>query len=254
MSYDVVAGRISTWSLEAHVVDHCNLRCANCCTLSPALPERFTSPAELARDLGRAARVLAPAVFKLTGGEPLLHPELPALLAAARASKISPVISITTNGHLAPRVDPAVWRLVDRVTLSHYSSAPLPAKTLAFLEEQPGLQVKWIDSFQVLDGEGHDPAEVFARCWLKVRCHLVHRGCFYMCTRPPHLLEEQEDGVELDDRPDLLRRIHAYLERDEPLASCARCLGASGPHVPHVQLRVRDGKDPSGRPPAAGSR
>lgn len=243
MAYDVVGGRIATWSLEAHVVDHCNLRCANCCTLSPALPERFTSPEELGRDLRLAARVLAPSVFKLTGGEPLLHPQLPALLEVARASGIAPALSITTNGHLALRVDPAVWRLVDRVTLSHYSSALLPPKTLAFLEAQVGLQVKWIDRFQVLDGTGHDPAETFARCWLKVRCHLVHRGVFYTCTRPPHFSAElaDADGFVLDERPDLLRRLHAYLSRDEPLASCARCLGASGPLVPHVQLRVRDG-------------
>ena len=243
MTYSIVDGRIATWSLEAHVVDHCNLRCAHCCTRSPSLPERFTELPALARDLVRAAKVVAPQVFKLTGGEPLLHPRLASLLEVARASGIAPVISMTTNGHLAPRVDPAIWTLLDRVTLSHYSSAPLPEKTLAFLRERPGLTVKWVTEFQELDGEGHDPAAVFASCWLKVRCHLVHRGRFYMCTRPPHLDGggDDDDGIDLDDRPDLRRRLLAYLEREDPLPACARCLGASGRKVAHTQLRVVSG-------------
>ena len=95
--------------------------------------------------------------------------------------------------------------------------------------------MKWIDRFQVLDGTG-DTEAIFAGCWLKVRCHLVHAGRFYMCTRPPHL-DSPEDGLVLDDAPDLLSRAHAYLTRAQPLAACARCLGASGQLVPHTQLR-----------------
>ena len=84
--YDVSDGRILTWALETHVVEHCNLRCANCCTLSPELPSWWVDPDELRRDLERAAGALRPHVFKLTGGEPLLHPELLRCLDAARAS------------------------------------------------------------------------------------------------------------------------------------------------------------------------
>ena len=87
--YAVAAGRILTWSLEAHLVDHCNLRSAHCCTLSPEFPARLVDPAALQRDLALAAGALRPHVFKLTGGEPLLHPDLPACLRAARGSGIS---------------------------------------------------------------------------------------------------------------------------------------------------------------------
>ena len=42
--YDVVDGRVRTRALEAHVIDHCNLKCAECCSLSPLLPPWFARP------------------------------------------------------------------------------------------------------------------------------------------------------------------------------------------------------------------
>jgi organic radical activating enzyme len=258
VGYEVNAGRIDTWSLEAHIVDHCNLRCAECCTLSPHLDERFTSPAELRRDLTRAATALRPHVFKITGGEPLLHPEIVPILEAARVSGISRVISVTTNGTFAPRMPPTFWRLIDRMTLSLYESAPLPDKSVAAIRERceehgVRLTIKPYLGFQRMTPEnddGHDEArarEIHKGCWLRVRCHLVHRGRFYTCTRPPHLSAvlgrdlAAEDGVELDG-DDLLPRVLHYLERDEPSGSCRHCLGATGAREPHRQLvpiRVR---------------
>jgi cyclic pyranopterin phosphate synthase len=94
-------------------------------------------------------------------------------------------------------------------------------------------------------GEAGGVRDVYAACWLKVRCHLVHRGRFYPCTRPPHLEAvfpsdgarpalDESDGVALDG-PDLARRILDKLESPEPLASCSRCLGASGRGEAHRQ-------------------
>ena len=52
--YELVSGRIKTRSLESHIVDHCNLHCWGCCSLSPYLPPWFMDPADLERDLGLA--------------------------------------------------------------------------------------------------------------------------------------------------------------------------------------------------------
>jgi hypothetical protein len=72
---------------------------------------------------------------------------------------------------------------------------------------------------------------------------MIHAGCFYLCTRPPHL-GFAEDGLELDSVD--LRHLLAYLERDEPLAACARCTGGSGEWKPHRQLPViRGGTAPA---------
>ncbi|MBU8895660.1 radical SAM protein [Corallococcus sp. M34] len=257
MHYDLHDGRILTWALEAHAATHCNLRCVQCCPLSPHLPAWTVSPERLGDELRTLARVLKPQVFKFTGGEPFLHPDLPALLDVARASGISEQFSVTTNGFLAQSAPDAVYERLDRMTLSVYSSRPLPERSIARITErceQHGiyLTVKRIDAFQQLTPDSPwaseaQTREVFARCWLKTRCHLVHQGRFYLCTRPPHVetvvrREHPElpalsevDGVSLDG-PELLARMLGYLERETPLETCRRCLGSSGPWAPHAQL------------------
>jgi organic radical activating enzyme len=261
MRYDLHDGRILTWSLEAHVTTHCNLRCVQCCPLSPHLPTWAVEPAALGEDLRKLARVLKPNLFKLTGGEPFLHPDLPGVLDAVRGSGISEQVSITTNGFLAQSAPDAVYERLDRMTLSVYDSAPLPERSIARITErceQHGvhLTVKHIDAFQRITPDAplesdDEVRAVHARCWLKVRCHLVYQGRFYTCTRPPHVATvfgrthpelsalAEVDGLSLDT-PDLLPRLLDYLERDTPLATCRHCLGASGPWEPHAQLpRVR---------------
>jgi hypothetical protein len=253
--YGVSEGRVRTWSLEAHVADHCNLRCRNCCTLSPRLPPRFTAPAELARDLALARTALAPSVLKVTGGEPLLHPDILGVLEAARASGIAPHVQVTTNGFLLDRVPDRFWTLVDRLTLSRYTSASLPGEAVdraraRCAERNVLLTVKDVAEFGVMDAAppGNPPEkarEVCRACWLKVRCHMIHGGRFYPCTRPPHLQAvlsgggagpnlAEADGVDLVG-PDLAERILAKLESPEPFASCSFCLGASGGRESHRQ-------------------
>ena len=262
----MVDGRILTWSLETHVTDHCNLRCANCCTLSPALGPWSVNPDDLRSDLERAAAVLRPNVFKLTGGEPLLHPEILRCVDVVRESRIADQVSVTTNGLPLARMADAFFDAVDRLTLSWYSSAPLPERRLAEVEERCRrhdvvLTVKRVDRFARMTP---DPpllppdraAAVHASCWLRARCHLVYRGQFYTCTRPPHLEPylramghetrlAAEDGVSLAG-PDLLGRLVRYLESEEPLASCRYCLGASGTFEPHRQVPLTPGSPPSG--------
>jgi molybdenum cofactor biosynthesis enzyme MoaA len=87
--YPVMDGRLQTRSLEAHIVDHCNLTCVECCSLSPLLPEWSADPGQLVDDVARAARVLQPRVFKLVGGEPTMHPALVDILRGVRGTGIA---------------------------------------------------------------------------------------------------------------------------------------------------------------------
>jgi cyclic pyranopterin phosphate synthase len=251
--YPVVDGRVQTRALEAHVVDHCNLTCAGCCSLSPALAARFDDPAALARDLALAARVLAPRVFKLVGGEPLLHPELAALAAAVRASGIAPRVSLTTNGLLLARAPDAVWAALDAVTVSLYprvgpgddDRARIAARAA---EHRVALNWKRQDRFVAMDRATpcDDPAEnaaVFGRCWIRERCHLLRDGVFYTCTRPAHFRsylgaarDLSGDGLRLHEGPAMGGELLAYLTRAEALAACSLCHGGDAPTAPHRLL------------------
>lgn len=253
MAYRIHEGRLSTWSLEIHVTDHCNLACAGCCTLSPHLATRFCDPEQVAGDLARVAPVLRPQVVKLTGGEPLLHPDIVRIAEITRASGVGERVSMTTNGHLFGRAPDALLEALDRVTVSWYASAPLSEAALDTIrrrceDHSVRLNLKHYEQFQTLDCQTRAPSDartaaIFDACWLKGRCHLLHRGRFYLCTRPPHLDDVlgrggalvERDGLALDDveRPG---RLKAYLEREEALDACGSCLGGGGPWRSHRQL------------------
>jgi hypothetical protein len=258
VSYEVRHGRVQTWSLEAQAVDHCNLRCAQCCQLAPHLKERCLEPEVLARDLERAATVLEPQVFKLTGGEPLLHPEIVRLLEVVKASGIAPTVQVTSNGLLLAKMPDAFFSSVDRLKVSWYTSAPLSESALARIEarcreHEVELAVRAYDAFQDLtpeplflsDGEAK---RSYAGCWLKSRCHTLHRGRFYACSRPPrlepylrarghanHLAEE--DGVDLDS-PRLLALEQFEHPRERSVASAPPAPPRRGPRL-RLTLRLR---------------
>jgi hypothetical protein len=256
MVYILHKERILTWSLEVHLVDHCNLACEHCCTLSPFLPPRFVPLDRLERDLTLAAAVLRPKILKLTGGEPLLHPDIVGCLEVVRATGISECVSITTNGFPAPEAPSDTWSLIHRLTVSLYPSTPLPDETLRLIDdlrERHSFLLNWksCDRFARMNEDGPRPdadrtQAIYEGCWLKLRCNMLRDGRFYKCTRPPYLdacttnpkvkgTLTPGDGIPLS-APDLFKRVLRYLESSEPLLSCRLCLGASGEREPHRQL------------------
>jgi hypothetical protein len=256
-------GRVRVEAFELHLVEHCNLRCANCCNMSPLVAERTLSLPELEHLCRRMAEVLDVDVFKIMGGEPLLHPDIAGALQVIRQSGISGKVRLFTNGLLLGSMKPEFWSHLDELTISSYSSAPVKPHLLALARAQARahdfvLNVKEVTAFsQVLSPAFRaDVGETFRRCWLRHRCLVVRGGRFYMCTRAayaPDFLaraacEPVPAGVELDregdgiaiDAPDLAARLVAYMNRGQPLAACHHCLGGDGALQPHHQLRRAD--------------
>jgi hypothetical protein len=141
----------------------------------------------------------------------------------------------------------ACWGLIDRLTVSWYSSRPLPEERVEWVRRRCDVQgvhltIKRIAQFQRMNAPSPNSpqraCEVFSSCWLKTRCHMVHDARFYLCTRPPGLnlvrgAQAQDDGLALAQVS--LRELIGYLERAEPLVSCQYCLGARGEWIEHRQ-------------------
>lgn len=257
-------GRVRVEAFELHVVEHCNLRCANCCNMSPLVAERVLAVDELAAFVTRMAAVLHADVVKIMGGEPLLHPELARVIRVLRASGIGDRVRLFTNGLLLAQQDDAFWDAVDELTISSYTSAPVKPATLALARARARrhdlvLNVKPVDEFaQVLspryEADDARVAQTFARCWLRHRCLVVRGGRFYTCTKaayaddffaraehepPPAPLDRTHDGLPLD-HPDLAGALAAYLNSEAPLGACRYCFGGDGATEPHYQLSRAD--------------
>nr|WP_302491074.1 4Fe-4S cluster-binding domain-containing protein [Burkholderia pyrrocinia] len=240
--------------MEAHIVDHCNLTCAECCSLSPLLPEWHANPDSLEADLRKAAKVLSPRMFKLVGGEPLLHPALVELVERVRATGIAPVISVTTNGLKLGEMPDAFWQAVDALTISRYPKPSLSPDLIAHVEHQAArfdVRLNWKvqDVFTTMNraqpGTDRDDAQrLYRDCWIRERCHMIRDGMFYTCTRPAHFhtlykgeKDFQSDGLPLRDDAGMLDAMLAYLQREAPLEACLHCQGGSAPVAPHRILK-----------------
>jgi len=256
-------GTIATHSLEVHVTDHCNLRCAGCCVLSPLAARSFIDAAVLERDLGWVREVLRPSVFKLSGGEPLLAPNIVELARIAKASRVAPKVSMTTNGVLLARAPDALFEQLDAITISIYPGIGIDEPSLAALRlraERFGVSLneKVQERFQSMTRHAAEPdaavvRDVFDTCWLRHRCHTLRDGVLFACSRPIGLdaladaggALAERDGLSLEPRACLAEDLRRYLERVEPLASCTRCLGGTGALMPFRQLTRAEVRDRS---------
>ncbi|WP_091551756.1 GTP 3',8-cyclase MoaA [Micromonospora pattaloongensis] len=114
-------GRVAT-DLRVSLTDRCNLRCTYC---MPAEGLAWLPGPDVLTDdeVGRLIRVaverLGVTEVRFTGGEPLLRPGLPRIVAAAAALTPRPTLSLTTNGiGLARLAGPLRAAGLDRVNVS----------------------------------------------------------------------------------------------------------------------------------------
>lgn len=253
-------GRIRVESFELHVVEHCNLRCANCCNISPHVPKRVLAIDEVEALCSRMAKVLSAEVLKIMGGEPLLHPDIATLLRVFRASGLGDRVRLFTNGLLLPTMPEPFWEALDHLTISNYASAPVKPAILDMVRQRSRehgfvLNIKHVSEFSQVVSPRLEPSpektqQTYDRCWLRHRCINVRNEQFYMCTRASYgpefersvaqgahggLKTADGDGISLD-APDLSSRIEAYLNRKDPLGACGHCFGGDGEVEPHYQL------------------
>jgi hypothetical protein len=274
----VTDGRIVAPKLEYNVVEHCNYSCDQCSHFSPYLRQGFPALASFERDLGALAPLYHVGRFRFVGGEPLLRKDIADFIAAVARSGIADGIEICTNGSLLATVDDAVFRGIDRLSISWYPDARCDQGKIDLARRKCAdfgvrLKVEKIDRFRSMQVDR--PLEdaqlvdrIFRSCLIAHSwgCQTFHEGRFYLCSRAiftgaylqkpglrdPGLREPgrvapdfiADDGCPLHE-PDLLARLAVYLNRQEPLKSCAYCLGTVGKYAAWRQLPPDERKAPA---------
>ncbi|MDP2062834.1 MAG: hypothetical protein Q8J98_06980 [Phaeovulum sp.] len=238
--------------LEIIVADHCNITCRQCNHGSPAIGKWYVSPEDIGRDLAMLARHYQPAFLKYIGGEPLLHPDLPGILRAGRASGIASHHMLVTNGMLLDRMPAEAWPLLDEIEVSHYPAAGLSESDLArhrATAKAHGVRftlnahAEFRRTFTRIRNDDDALVEkIFKACkpanvW---GCHGIYKGAIYRCPQSiyaPRLAGTEDfDGFVLAESADFAARLLAFLNAQQPLASCRYCVGTVGKKEPHILL------------------
>lgn len=249
---------IEVESLETPLTEHCNLKCAACDHASPHLAEKALVVDSLAKDLSVLSRVMKAKEYRLVGGEPLLHPDLNAIINIVRDSGIAQEICLITNGLLLHRVEDAIWESIDKLWVSDYPGVRLTwsvekieakcRKHGVVFEPHPVVQFRKVLLNHIND-DGGLIQNIYNACkpahvW---KCYTLADGRFFKCAKPVLIRQRLAaagntyeeilpDGVDLHKGKRLRRRLEEYLSSTTPLGTCYYCLGSSGPVVDHHQL------------------
>ena len=125
--------------LELHVAHACNLTCESCTHYSNHGHRGVVSVDDADAWMGAWSSRVAPQRFKLLGGEPTIHPDLPAFVPLVRKHWPAATINIATNGfflHKHPEL-PAVLAADGHAELSlsvHHASPEYAARLQPVLD------------------------------------------------------------------------------------------------------------------------
>lgn len=197
--------------------------------------------------------------FRFCGGEPLLHPNILSFIRQVRESRIANEIEIVSNGSLLHKIDDAVLRDIDMLTISWYPDSRFNQSKHVLARKKCRkyntiLKVHRVDRFRVtlLDCPNESSVlidQIFSSCQIANSgyAQTFCDGRFYLCSRPLYLnsylnhkgKSPQEfkliDGVSLHE-DQLFQRFVAHFQKDKHLVSCRYCFGTVGKTVTWRQL------------------
>jgi organic radical activating enzyme len=242
--------RLHVLAFEINATWHCNLACVACTHASPVAPTGLADPDIVERDLSLLTRAVDVDEIRILGGEPLLHPRLPALLRAVRNSGVRATVRISTNGTRLHATDFEWLEHVDEVHVSWYPGTNVRREGIDELTRlchvgQKRLIVKNFHAFRhavprsPLTGE--EVAVVFETCqqahaW---SCHPVHEGQVFLCPISADPGFGHQEACPIEPTDTLAERLAAFLHRPEPLRACANCLGTVGDAFAHRQANAK---------------
>jgi len=240
--------------LEIRAAEHCNLSCRGCAQLSPYQLPSFPDLNVLRNSLTTLSNVLEADSVHILGGEPLLNPDIEALLDIVVASRIAPSVSITTNGLLLGKCPDGLWAKISEVEISVYPSTVAAIKKLvpSLLEKavqfSTSLCLLGTPTFRhIVLSTPVEPAnrvlDVYRNCYYKDYTTTVHNGYLYRCAPCINI----SSGIHSHrlDPADRLKieapyldsgAVEHFLKQDTPMAACKYCLGTSGTEFDHSQM------------------
>jgi hypothetical protein len=256
-------GLVNLPQIQFAVTTRCTLHCRNCNAYIPhfgrAVPHIDLAPEDFARDLAALAGVVASVRrFMLLGGEPLLHPEFPEILAVAASVGGIGVVEIVTNGTVVP--SPDVLRIAEEYKakvyfhISNYSINPAVRPRLKHeavfgalkkhgIKYQISPNPSWLREVPLAGRNGDDSQvkTMFSFCWLK-RTLEVKNGRIAVCPKASSgyelgMVDGSSTGevVDLRGNGDIRQKLIDFYHR-EFFEACRGCVRIDEEVMPAEQL------------------
>jgi len=258
---------ISVGDIEVDVVEHCNLRCAQCSHLSPHFKksDSIYSLNEFNDDVAILSKFMKCKVFRFVGGEPLLNKEIASWARVVKEHCIAQKLSIFTNGLLLDTIDYNTLELFDDIRISVYNhDKETFNKILHHVEKlKQSLKhnnivenhIKTFLKFNLIEKNTDDKLvqKIFDNCYHKKDSYSVYKGRLYRCfaaRKKAKFLEKFKKIIKGDFSALLIknndsialnsnlteRKLFNFLFSTKPLESCKWCLGCSGKRFENHQL------------------
>lgn len=232
---------------DVNCVSHCPMHCVSCSHFSPFVKPWFMPLESMIRDLNAVKPFLHFGFVAILGGEPLVHPQLLDFMREARNADVSDDVMVITNGRLLPRMSEAFWETLMALRISIYPGLdPDITKMAEERSRQHGFRLELMEFnefFIQLKSAPDDGIKSFSECFWKSQCFTVHEGKAYLCPQSAFMhrvvpdLVPGADGLPLADLTE--EKLTAFLDRTEPLTSCAHCTGGHDATVPWHESRTK---------------
>jgi MoaA/NifB/PqqE/SkfB family radical SAM enzyme len=183
--------------MGVYAVQHCNLNCKCCTAFSPIAEENFLNVESYKRDMARLGELTGNRLssFYVTGGEPLLHPQITEILSIARQYFPETAIYFMTNGLLLLKMTERFWEHLkkDKIAI-HLSRYPIHLNVDKIREQASLYNVRfdYVGGSDVpvksmwkypLDIEGKQPLRrSYNICTQINRCVTMKDGIIYPCN------------------------------------------------------------------------
>lgn len=240
---------VPSFAVNIHLADHCNLSCAHCSHVSPFAGKHVYDSDAVLEDCKTARRLfegcVRPVRISLTGGEPLLHPDIVNILKRASAIPGKIQYTLTTNALLWHKDDKplieALRSFGDRllVALSDYGE-PNHDKVLSVADRLAECRVPYsIDDHTTFydcrmhrKPYGNSLERLKCRLW-GWRCLEICDGQYYPCTFNFHV-RKLGDAFPSFSVPvaDLENGAEALFLAVMPQPLCGHCRAAEWGKVP----------------------
>jgi organic radical activating enzyme len=238
--------------LETNVTAACQNRCIACNHFVPMQVPLFKSSMIATEQMERDLRIFSKFVhvdaYGMLGGEPTLHPNLPALIQIARDSGIANIIELWTNGQTLLRLDDSnFWRAIrnQKIVMTVYPGKLTDQDIERIQYKCNNLEVelrinderRFPNFTQLLEPSDTDPATTqtkYNACWFKTFSRVLDNGYFYRCCTSPYIPKllqgrpEGSDGLKVDDQL-TEEKIVEFLNQPTAMQSCTICAGRNTP-------------------------